>query len=151
MSDQVHGLEGYVLCGHHQNHWVRDEVAARTGGVCPEAWRILNQQRLTEIELVGRGSRVKVPLSRNRKRPNRHITPQRAERKKLNEKAKERARKRLAAMFPDLYDTLVAEERADLGLEPWPVEIAIRGEDPEVELRFAELMAELDDREVDTR
>lgn len=130
---------------------MRDEVAARTGGVCPEAWRILNQQRLTEIELVGRGSRIKVPLTRARKRPDRHLTPAQVQRKKAGEKAKHRARKRLAAMFPDLYDALVAEERAEMGLEPWPVERAIRGEDPEVEIGFAALMAELDEREVDTR
>lgn len=158
MSEQGHGFEGsprvdlvgYVLCGHHQNHWVRSEVASRTGGVCPEAFRIFNHQRLTEIELVGRGSRIKVPLSRSRKRPNRHITSGRAERKKAADKAKHRARKRLAAMFPDLYDILVAEERAEMGLEPWPVEMAIRGDDPDVEIGFAALIAELDDREVDT-
>lgn len=151
MSEQVHNLEGYVLCGYHQNHWVRDEVAQRTGGVCPEAFRTLNGQRLTEIELVGRGRRVIVPVSRSRKRPNRHLTPQRVERKKAAAKAKERARKRLAAMMPDLYDTLVAEERAALGLDPWPIEIAIRGDSPEVELGFAELVNELEQREVDTK
>lgn len=128
---------------------MRVEVARVTGGVCDEAYRILNQQRLTEIELVGRGSRIRVPITRSRKKPDRHLTPEQVRRKKQSEKAKDRARKRLAAIFPDLYETLVAEERAEMGLEPWPVERAVKAADPSVDIGFAELAAELERHEVD--
>jgi hypothetical protein len=41
---------------------------------------------------------------------------------------------------PDLYDQLLAQERAKLGLEPWPIEIALRaGEDPDASKTLAAL------------
>lgn len=48
------------------------------------------------------------------------------ERQKASEKARLRAMQRLRAVFPDLYDIFLAEERARAGLEPWPLEKAIK-------------------------
>jgi hypothetical protein len=142
-------VEGLVLCREHGNHWVRDEVARRTGGLCPEAWQAKQGRRSETIELVMRGRRLKVPVTRPRQKHNKTLTSEQKHRKKQAEKAKEAARKRVAAMFPDLYDTILADERAQRGLEPWTVEQAVRGGDANVDLGFAELFAELEDRGVD--
>lgn len=92
---------------------------------------------------------IEIPRGRNRRRPNRRPNDANAHTKRLGAKAKRAARKRLAAMFPDVYDMLLAEERGLLGLEPWPAEIALRsGGDPIVELGFAEMLTELDARGV---
>lgn len=120
-----------------------------TDGVCPEAFERRTGPRASTVELVMRGRRIMVPTSENRKR---HRRPNDAKklRRKHNEKAKHAARLRLAAMFPDLFDVLLAEERAERGLEPWPVENAARSDrNAEVELGFAELFAELETRGVD--
>ncbi len=68
------------------------------------------------------------------------------------EKARRNARARLAAMFPDLYDIVLAEERSRLGLKPWTVDLAIRAkEDPDGELAlgFAEMTAALQREGID--
>lgn len=146
MSDLVHAVEGYALCCSCAERWVPEAVASRLAGRCHECYREDSGARLGRIEVVGRGGRVTVPLSRKRRR--KAMTPGRAQRRKLNAKAKDAARRRLAAMFPDAYDILLAEERGQRGLEPWPAEVAARGGDPEADLAFAELQAELDARGV---
>lgn len=148
-SPGVPDVVGYTICSHHGNHWVRDEVACRTGGMCPEAFAETHGQRSATLELVGRGMKIQIPVRKRRHKP-KTKTPAQQARKRESERAKDAARKRLAAMFPDLYDMLVADERAARGLEPWPTERAIRGGDATVELGFAELLSELDDRGVDT-
>jgi hypothetical protein len=140
-------VDGYVLC--KCNAWVRDEVASVTRGRCPACFQADGAERVVAIELVGRGMRVQVPLG-GRRTKKRALTEGRIERRKRNERAKLRARKRLAMMFPDLFATLVAEERGALGLDPWPVETAVATIDPDAELGFAELLSELETRGVDT-
>lgn len=140
-------VEGYVLC--RCSTWVRDEVAAVTQNRCPACYQADGAERTVAIELVGRGMRVQVPLG-GRRTKKRKLTEGRIARRKLNDRAKTSARKRLAMMFPDLYATLVADERARLGLEPWPVETAVHTVDPDTELGFAELLSELETRGVDT-
>lgn len=39
--------------------------------------------------------------------------------------------RRLRQLFPELYDTLVAEERARRGLEPWPTATALQAHQPD--------------------
>lgn len=101
---------------------------------------------MRHIEVVGRGFRVRVPLRKpkRQKRPAiKHPDHHKAERAKAN------ALKRLKAIFPDLYDTLVAEERSRLGLAPWPTETAVRyGWDPDSSetLRFAAVYHALEER-----
>lgn len=136
-------VEGYRAC--RCSRLVRDEVARRTQGRCPDCFIADGGDRVTKIELVGKGRRVSVPLNRRKPQTPRKRTAEAVARRKQADKAKERARKRLASMFPDVYDMLVAEERAALGLEPWPTDTALRGGDPEIELGFAEMMSELAD------
>ena len=147
MNERTHVVEGYVLCTcehEDQPHLVRDEVARRTGGVCPTAAASTRNQRAESVELVMRGRRITVPTKARSKKKARRPNPERDARRKQNERAKDAARKRLAAMFPDVFDMLVADERAARGLEPWPVDLAVRGNDPEVEVAFAAMFAELE-------
>jgi len=116
--------------------------------MCPEAFQQQLDPIVTEIELVGRGSRIRVP-TKKRAKPNRKHQGN-VQRQQLNRKAKINARKRLAAMFPDLYDMLVADERQQLGLDPYPRESSMKRHSPEVDIRFAQLFAELQNCEVDT-
>lgn len=57
-------------------------------------------------------------------------------------------------MFRDLYDIILAEERAAEGLDPWPIDMAVRyGPDPGAEqtLAFARAYHLLDENGVDHR
>lgn len=136
MSDAtaILGWRTCLLC----SNLVINEVAARTGGICSECFAGGHGPNTIRIEVVGRGFRVRVPRRRPRSRrpSDKHPDHHKAERAKTN------ALKRLKAIFPDLYDTLVAEERAKMGLHPWPTHMAVRyGWDPDCSktLEFAEV------------
>lgn len=133
---------GYHTCRLCPNLVLR-ETSRKTGGVCDDCFKGGNGVNLRVIELVGRGYRIRVPARKRRpKRPQpRHPDHHQSE------KAKANALKRLKAIFPDLYDTLVAEERARLGLHPWPTEMAVRyGWDPDCHktIEFARVYHALD-------
>jgi hypothetical protein len=147
---QGFAVEGYVLCARGAHVWVRSEVASRLGGVCHECFAAEGGQTIRTIELVGRGMRINIPLNKRSHRK-RQLSDSRLARKKLSLKARDSARKRLSAIFSDMYDILLAEERAKLGLEPWPVEIAARGRDASAEFGFAAMISELDTRGVNTK
>jgi hypothetical protein len=134
MSTGKEVVAGYVLCPratHTEPKLVKDYVAQRTGGICSECFAVeVGRDRIRRIELVRQGQRLVVPARAKPSKKRYRYRPERNRRKALNSKARERARKRVADMVPELYDAVLAEERAKLGLEPWPVEIAIRGTDP---------------------
>lgn len=132
MSQGTPVVEGYVLCPrpHDEPKLVREEVARCTGGICPEHFAAEGGKLIHQIELVRRGQRIMVPKREKPSRRRYRYRPQRNARKSLNAKARERARKRVADMFPNLYNAILAEEREALGLEPWPTAIAVRGDDP---------------------
>lgn len=99
---------------------------------------------MVHMEVVGRGYRIRVP----RRKPTRRIKPRARDRHHSDvNRAKLRAAKRLRAIFPDLYDALLAEERAAAGLDPWPLDMAVRyawDPDSSVSMRFAEIYHALD-------
>ena len=131
-------VEGYVLCPrgrHSEPELVRKEVAQRLGGVCSACFAAEGGKLITSVEVVTREGRIRLP-SRRPDRRNRY-RPQRNARKDLNKKARQRAARRVAAMFPNLYDVVLAEEREALGLPPWPVDIAARGLDATAEIVHA--------------
>jgi hypothetical protein len=65
--------------------------------------------------------------ARNRRKYlRRKADPRRIERDRASEAAKRAAMRRLRAFCPELYDLLLADERQKRGLDPVPVEIAIR-------------------------
>ncbi len=136
MNAQIEVMEGYRLCP--CGTWVVDAVARRTFGHCVPCYQRMIQPRLDGLELVGRGMRVQVPRGdRQKKRKKRRDTEQRTLRRRLARESRDAARQRLSLIVPDLYDAVLAVERAKRGLDPYPIEIAIRGLDPEAELAYA--------------
>lgn len=147
MSDLAHVVEGYVLCEGCQDRWVPEIVARRSENRCPDCIvpRETNERHV--IELVGLGTRVNLPTGKSKPRRRRTKTQSERQRERLNDKARERARKRLAQAFPDYYSILLAEERAALGLDPWPLETAVQAGadvDGSISEGFARMTAELE-------
>jgi hypothetical protein len=143
-------VAGYRTC---RNEWCGElmlrEIAERTKGFCPTCFRELANGQITEVEVRNRGQRMTTPVrmkSQPAKNKGNRQTSRRAH------KANVRAMKRLAMLFPDLYDILRAEERARDGLDPWPVETVVKkndGPDADASIGFARLLAALDERGVD--
>lgn len=104
--------------------WVPHNFWVQTGGLCETCFVDNNRQPLRALEIVARSGIVAMPLTR-RKRYKSRTT----KRERDAEKAKVAAMKRLAAIFPDFYMTLLAEERADRGLSPRPKNAAPLGWD----------------------
>lgn len=144
MIEGTHVVEGYVLCPrpHDEPKLVREDVAWCTGGLCLEHFHAEGSKRIERIELVRRGQRLSVPARVKPVKRKRH-RPERNARKNLNAKARERARKRVADLFPELYVILLAEEREALGLPALPVQVAVQGGDPTAAIEYAEREAGL--------
>lgn len=144
VHEQASVVAGYVACVTCADRWVTREYARWHRGQCELCFIAAGRELRRGVEIVARGARVTLPTGR------RHKTKVKAK-NKAGEKAKERARKRLAAMFPDLYQILLAEERAELGLTPYPGDWDVRrGEDPSGEQTqaFLALYHHLDERGV---
>lgn len=127
------------------------EVAGKTGGVCSGCWKGGAGPDLRTIELVGRGIRL---TTRLRSRPGRVKSGGKSPSDRQLERIKRASQKRLSWIFRDLYDIILAEERAAAGLDPWPVDMAVRhGPDPGAEqtLAFARAYHLLDENGVDYR
>jgi hypothetical protein len=140
---------GYTACRIEVcGKWHLTAISNRTGGVCEDCHfaGLGAQFRRMEIVSLGRRTEVKANKNRrpNRKRPGRDSKPGR----NLAHTAERRALKRLRRLFPELYDVLYAEERASVGLEPWPLDRALHhtaGDlDASSALAFARLGHELD-------
>ena len=146
----VHVVEGYVKCDLCPALVVR-EVAAKTGGICSDCWAGGEGPNLRVLELVGRGTRLTARLRSNPKR----VKPQpKTVADHQLERIKRTSRTRLAWIFRDLYDIILAEERAKAGLDPWPIDMALRCDgDPGAEqtLAFARAYHLLDENGVDHR
>lgn len=145
-------LAGYRTC---KNSWCSElilkEIASRTDGYCTACFRDVFDGRTREVEIRSRGQRMVANRNVNRTRVankgNRWTSKQ-------AEKANHRALKRLRMMFPDLYDVLRAEERARVGLEPWPLEHVVEentGVSLDDSIDFARVLAALDAAGVDHR
>jgi hypothetical protein len=149
-NDTQIDLEGYASC---KNDWCKafviKEVAEKTRGYCSTCWRTVFNANLTEIEVRAVAERVKMPLrSKNQAKRNKGNKTK----AKAVEKAKLRAMKRLRALFPDLYNIFLADERARAGLDPWPTEMAVRADvdvDGSKTLAFAEVYHHLQQAGVD--
>lgn len=157
MSDRSHpdngsqiDLAGYRSCA---NEWCGElvllEVARRTGGHCSQCFTQVHAHVLTEIEVRHRGTRTMMQ-TRSKSQPKKNKGSRHTDR--LVEHARRRAMKRLKTVFPDLYDIFLAEERARVGLDPWPVDMAVReGPDPDgtKTVDFATVYAHLNQAGVD--
>jgi hypothetical protein len=143
-------LEGYRTC---RNEWcgalVLTEITYRTAGLCGDCFRSRLGKAITEVEIMNRGQRTSL---RTRTKPWPSKNKGNRDTAKRAERAKLRAMKRLRAVFPDLYDVFYAEERARAGLDPWPVDMAVRqGPDPDAEatMEFTRVYHALHDHGVD--
>lgn len=96
----------------------------QTGGLCEQCFVDNNRQPLRALEIVSRSGVIAMPLGK-RKRYKQRTT----KRERDAEKAKLAAMRRLAAIFPDFYMMLLAEERCDRGLSPRPKNAAPLGHD----------------------
>ena len=143
-------IEGYRAC---RNQWCPNialvEITERTRGLCTDCWRTHLGQQAAEVEVVSKGSRVKVKLKGpgdgERSKGNRD-THRKADRAKL------RAMRRLRSLFPDLYDMFYAEERARAGLDAWTVDTVVQEQSPmdaQQTLDFARVYHALTDHGVD--
>lgn len=102
---------GYVRC-EDCGALVVEQFAIQTDGRCPECWK--DRQALTALEVAHNSVRMVVaqkPKNRRRMANGEVYTAREL-------KAREKARTRLANLFPDVYDMLLDEERVKLGLPP---------------------------------
>lgn len=112
---------GYVVCA--CGHSVISEIAAVTGGRCPECFRSSVSKWTHEVEVLIDGARSTVAVGGPKKRYGSRGNPD--TRRKV-EAAKRRALRRLRWAHQADYEALLAEERAKIGLEPIPLERAVR-------------------------
>lgn len=151
MEHEVDSIElaGYRSC-RACAELVIAEIAQRTDGLCASCYHSEHGERITDVEVRLAGRRVHVPT----KYPRAPRSKGNLWTKKAAEKANKRAMQRLRGFFPDLYDILRAEERARVGLDPWPVERVLEPDEggPSVEesVSFAALVNALDVAGVDT-
>lgn len=121
-----HSPLGYDACRHCPDQWVPSHLWTQTGGLCEQCFVDNNREPLRKLEIVARSGVIAMPLGKRKV-----YKQKRTKREKDAEKAKTAAMKRLAAMFPDFFVILLAEERVDRGLTPRPKNAAPLGhEDP---------------------
>jgi hypothetical protein len=122
----AHAVLGYDACRRCPEHWVEHAFWVRTGGLCEECFVVNNREPLRQLEIVSRAGVVAMPIGRKKRYKQR-----KTRREKDAEKAKLAAMRRLAAIFPDFYAMLLAEERVERDLSPRPKNAAPLGhEDP---------------------
>ncbi len=136
---------GYAVCPCGKP--VLDAVAYKTDGHCEDCHRANVNNRISDMEIVGRNMRISVPVDRPRtdagqtrmaaKRKARK-TPESRHNEKQREAAKQAAFKRLRDLFPELFEVLVADERAKRGLKPWTITAALTPGTAETTLTFLE-------------
>lgn len=117
-GDSTFEVAGYHTCRACGDAWVLESDFSRTGGVCVSCWLSKVGEPIHELEVLAGTATVKIrPRSRPaRKNRGRDDTARKAE------LARRRARSRLSGLYPDVYEVLLAQERAALGLRPLPPE-----------------------------
>ena len=127
-----------AVCG----AWNSPRTLIRSGGTCLTCHMAGLGEQFRRIEIVSRGRRTMI--TKTSVKPRKHHPTRRAgPEKRQAAHASRRALKRLKNLFPDLYDILYAEERASVGLEPWPLRRALEHhDDPDgsVAAGFAEML-----------
>ncbi len=136
---------GYITCP--CGIPVLDVVAYKTDGHCEDCHRENVNNRISDMEIVGRNLRVTVPaqlptseaeLRKRAAKRKARKTPESRHNEKLREAAKQAAFKRLRDLFPELFEVLVADERAKRGLKPWTITAALTPGTAETTLTFLE-------------
>ncbi len=114
-------IEGYSLCRADGCEYVAPtEQLARTGHLCPEHVGRL-QARLRQIEIGNRTAKETLVVNYNRT-THRGRTKGNPATKRASEAARMVALRRLAMLYPAVYQVLYGEERQARGLDPFPLE-----------------------------
>lgn len=127
---------------------IPEVVAVRTRGLCPDCFLSDIGDALRQIEIMNRGRRIEMRMPRGSKSKNRGS----AKTRQSAENSRQAALKRLRDFYPDLYQVLLAEERAKRGLEPFPIDPTTLSQDQievSVNLEMARVYAALDEHGVD--
>lgn len=117
---------------------VLSEVAYKTNGHCAECFRnkaneileaalvvVSGRERIT-LRTVGGKTRSPGERAQRRRGKRRAAkTPRGMERARLYQMARARADARLRALFPELWEVIIADERAKLGLDAWTLDRAL--------------------------
>lgn len=113
-----------------------DIIAHKTSGLCPDCFRAKTNPFLTAVVAHNNsGERVKLRLVTRRRPPSHKAGKKRAkgrnkDRDRTVRQAQARAMRRLRELYPDVYEVLLADERAEAGLEPWTIERALTAHRP---------------------
>jgi hypothetical protein len=106
-------IVGYVNCANpHCQALTPETTAWQTRGVCFDCFKANVMPHMRDVEVSQRAAVTTIQRRRNRGKNKK--TPTQVK----NELARARAARRLAYLFPDVYDILVADERSKVGLEP---------------------------------
>ena len=145
---------GHTLCSECAAP-VLDEVARVTGRRCGPCFRADVGGVLRDAVAVGSGGerfRLRVysssrpPGERRRRVDARSRARKRSsnrERARLVATAERRAKQRLRNIFPALYEVILADERASLGLDDFTIDKAVAMEDPARSIDFVATYARL--------
>jgi hypothetical protein len=144
-----------TVLGHQQcsrcSDWVANHIAYRSGGLCAPCYAEVGQERtkVVEVRNLGRVLHMDVSTRRTpayRARRNKYAI----ERDKTNQRRKDskvatmRAMRRLRLVFRDVYEIFLSEERAKMGLDPFPGARMDHPVDPEAANRCLEWAAVYD-------
>lgn len=126
---------GYSICANPAcERLVLDPIAFKTGGFCDSCAREGLREGLERVQVAVGGARKAVSTARKpqtarnrRQHLRRKGDPRVKARKHASGKAREAAWKRLAALAPELYALILAEERQKRGLPPISLDSALQG------------------------
>jgi len=114
-------------------------IADKTRGHCPDCFRSHASEIIDAVMVVASG-RERVVL-RPKRSPTELAARKRAKQKpevkaraKLVEKCNQKATQRLRHLYPEIWEVLVADERAKAGLEAWTLDRVLTPGDAESSL-----------------
>ncbi len=120
MTTGALGADGFVPLGHEACRHCGDLYVegVLVGGACIDCARlILEQARTMEVVHAVNGRTVVNRPTKSKRRRKRKLTPAERENKRLWNRARSRAIQRLIRLNHPMYEMLLAEEKAKLGLD----------------------------------
>lgn len=140
-------VAGHTAC-HQCRSYVLDVIAWKTGGLCADCFRKHAATVIDPVMVIVDGrERIVLRTDASRRKPG--IREQRARARRRNRQrpddkahrhtviaCAERARRRLQRLFPELWEILLADERAKAGLNAFTIDRCLQGAplDPDLEL-----------------
>lgn len=138
-------IAGYTIC-RRCPAFVLNEVAHKTGGMCADCFRaaanhvldavVVRTEEREPLRLKIHASR-KSPAEQRRRAKRPKSARDRAQGKKA-ERAALKAMRRLRDIFPEIYEVLLADERAKAGLNAWTIDRCLTPHDTASSLEFVQ-------------